>query len=835
MKRLMLTVAIGSALGLSGCDGDSQSDFLEEDGVPIEASDGASTRIQFDPTNGLLPLPNDLLFSGTLDGTLEIPGEESGDYLDPQIALGALDGWSTNMPINISLDLFGGKELDPTSAQAAGAVRLFEVTLGGPLSPDPANCGAYPSLSICAVGDELVNGEDFVISATGSSIAIVPIKPLKPTSGYAYVTTDLLTDVEGEPVLGSSTYDTLQLDIQLSEAQAGLKALLDNYNDSLAAAHSLDSESVTYAGVFSTQSIQDSVSTITQLMADGLQATPTQAVSPLFAPAWTVAPTSAGYTVAQALQLTPSMETSYLLADATDVYTAELALPYYLTIPTATNPEVNSRWTALGDSPLAVLQQIDNGMVLENFAAQAIAQGIDPTMVETNPSSLVGASFTLDNGEPADALRHITRFNPVPDPCGGVDLMTCMSGGQNRVTVPVQITMPNPAKFAALGMTIEKPATGWPVAMTLHGIGGTKGTTLPLAGAYSSAGIATATIDMPLHGERGFDLTGDGNYEITATNPSFGEEFAAGNVLLFAKLDSSLTNRDNFRQAIVDHLALRLSLSAFTVAEVTAQVGAGAAPAPTFDMAKVSLQGLSLGGITGTTTTAYANSWPAELGDNPYAITNASLVAPAGGLAGSFVGSASFGPVLYATLVAELAPECIDPATGGVADSPACDAVVDQITAEVIPPFGFASQTAIDAMDPLNHAEMLAATGTPIHLIEVVGDDMQPGDLVLPNTVAGFPLSGTEPLIATMGLDAVTATTMSADGVSGAVRFTKGHHSSVASPFVPAELEGALSPEDAAAATAEMQTQIVSHAASQGAALQVTNGCVVLGGECAAE
>ncbi|WP_298444199.1 VolA/Pla-1 family phospholipase [uncultured Ferrimonas sp.] len=827
MKRLILTVAVASALGLTGCNGDSQSEYLADetggDLAPLAAS-----RIQFDPANGLIPLPNDLLFLGTPDGTLEIPGEDSGDYTDPQIALGGLDGWSTTMPININIDVApGAASLDPTSAMNAGAVRVFEVTLGGPLSPDPS-CADEASISVCKVGEELSYGTDFVVSATDNSVAIVPLKPLKPTTGYAYITTTDLLDTDGEAIIGSLSFDSLMLDLPgFTADQLSLKALLEDYINELAGAHSVDADTVTYAGVFTTQSIQDSVGTVSQLMADGLQPTPSRAVSPLFAPKWSMPPMPAGITVADALGLTPAMGTAYALAEATDVFTAELELPYYLTIPTPTNPTVDSRWQALGDSPLAILQQALAGAILpENFAAQAIAQGIDPIAAQSDPSLLVGASFILDNGEMADPLRHVTRFNPVPNPCGGVDMATCMTGGQQRVKVPVQITMPNSAKLAALGLTVAKPATGWPVAMTLHGIGQTKATTLPLAGAYSSAGIATVTIDMPLHGDRGFDLNGDGIYEISASNSSFGPAYANGNVLVFAKLDSSLTNRDNFRQAIVDQLGLRLSLTALTLGEV----GAGAAP--TFDMGKVSLQGLSLGGITGTTTTAYANSWPEALGANPYALTNASLVAPAGGLAGAFAGSAAFGPVLRATLVAELAPDCIDPASGGVIDAPACDAVLAQIEAEVIPPFAFAAQTAIDSMDPINHGAMLAATGTPVHLIEVIGDATQPGDLVLPNRVTGFPLSGTEPLISAIGLDGVSASAMDADGVSGAVRFTKGHHGSVASPFVPAELTGVLTAEDAAAATAEMQSQVVSHAASQGKALAVSNGCIVQGGSC---
>ncbi len=822
MKRLISTLAVASVLGLTGCNEENSSNNPDESSSAVNVS-----RIKFSPSSGAIPLPNDLLFANTPDGTLQMPGEENGNYLDPKIALGALDGWSTTMPITINLDLAPGTEPDPASA--VGAVRLFEVALGGPLSPDP-DCTNAVAASICKVKSELQHGTDFKLQTSKDTIAIVPLKPLKPTTGYAYVTTEGLRDLNGKPILRSFSWNFLRLDTEgFTAQQLAVKTLLDNYLNKLDSR--VAKESVTFAGVFSTQSIQNSVTALTQLMADGLQPKPSRPVSPLFAPKWTQPPTPLGITVAQALRLTPAMGQTYALADAVDLYAGELELPYFLTIPTPTNPTINSRWKALGDSPLAVLQQVKAGAIsAESFAAQAIAQGIDPQAAQTAPNLLVGASFKLDNGDMADTQRHITRFNPIPNPCGGVSLSLCQTGGQKRVTVPVQITIPNPTKLAALGITIEKPATGWPVAMTLHGLGGNKNTTLPLASAYASSGIATVSIDMPLHGERGFDLDSDDVYDFSATSPTLGSPYKNGNPLAFVKIDSSLTNRDNFRQAIVDQLALRLSLTALTQGEVAAQQAAGMPVSPTFDMAKVSLQGLSLGAITGTTVTAYANSWPTENGPNPYAFTSASLVAPSGGLGGSFAGSATFGPVLIKTLVTQQAPNCVN--EGAIVQTATCATVVEKIKTEVIPSFGFAVQTAIEAIDPINHGAMLAATKTPVHLIEIVGDDNQPGDLVLPNRVKEFALSGTEPLISAIGLDAVTKTVTADNGASGAVRFTKGHHSSVIDPSVPEALSGALSTESAMAATVEMQSQVVAHAASQGKVIKVLNGCVINGGSC---
>lgn len=341
------------------------------------------------------------------------------------------------------------------------------------------------------------------------------------------------------------------------------------------------------------------------------------------------------------------------------------------------------------------------------------------------------------------------------------------------------------------------------------------------AGTYAAAGVATIAIDMPLHGERSFDATGDGVYDISATSELFGPQYANGNPLVFVNVASSLTVRDNFRQATLDHLSLRVLLTG-----MYAQIAAGGGQ-QVFDISKISVQGLSLGGIVGTTFATYASTGlvnPADGSDlpNAYAINAASLVAPSGGLAGSFAGSPTFGPVLFATVTAtEDFIALVDEANVGGYEPGSAEyaALVQAVYAEFIPTFAFAVQTAVDSADPINHAAMLADTQLPVHLIEVVGDgEGNLSDQVLPNAVEGFPLSGTEPLIAELGLGCVSST----NAGSGAVRFSKGHHSSIASS---AEIEG-VTDGMAAAATAEMQQQVAGFAKSAGlgaATILVTN------------
>ena len=73
----------------------------------------AATAALFQPAQGVFPFPNDLYFSGTTDGTINI--QPANGLIPNQVGLNALDGWSTTAPIRIR---FGGA-LNPASFSAA--------------------------------------------------------------------------------------------------------------------------------------------------------------------------------------------------------------------------------------------------------------------------------------------------------------------------------------------------------------------------------------------------------------------------------------------------------------------------------------------------------------------------------------------------------------------------------------------------------------------------------------------------------------------------------------------------------------------------------------------
>ncbi|MEC4724737.1 lipase [Shewanella sp. D64] len=814
MKRLFLGVAIASALGLTGCGGDTVDELREKADILIPESHIAFDPGNADPAKRTLPLPNDLLFSGTSDGTINMPGEMAdgtSDYTDPSMAIGALDGWSTTSPISITVELASDHDgkaltLDAASVFQPGAVRMFEATVGGPLSSDP-ECKAAPSASACKVGDELTFGVDFVSKASGSTIAIVPLKPLKANQSYIYVTTNLIQDSASQPIAASATYTSVRLDIEThpleTESQLTLQTLVNSFEKGLATAHGVDAETLSYSGLFTTQSVVDVYETTKLLMLDPTPGNP-------YAPSISLPqPHPLGITVAQAAGLTPADGDAYAVSNLADVYTAELTIPTFGHCDSTKCSGISGSWKALGDSPVSVLLALQAGTMSQTkFGMQAAAYGIDPTAALANPALLAGKTWLLDDDTAADKAKHLTKFNPIVQPTG-------------QETVPVLISMPNAERVAQFsadnGLNFTPPTAGWPTTIAMHGLGGGKEMSLAYAGTYAAMGIATIAIDMPLHGARSFGANGEGVYAVSASDPSYGavigqpNAFANGNPLVFINIESTLSVRDNFRQATNDHLALRASLTGLAGALAQAQYP------QMFDINNISAQGLSLGAIVGTNFSTYASTGVIhpESGldlSYVYKINATSLVAPSGGFAGTFIGSATFGPLLFANVTAsDTFQDLVDAANiaGYEPGSAEYAALVQAVYAGFLPTFAFAVQTAVDSADPINHAAMLKATELPIHLIEVVGDgDMHLPDQVLPNTVANFPISGTEPLITHLGLACVETTTT---GASGAVRFVKGHHSSIVSP---AGVEGS------AAATIEMQQQVAGYAltASKGSA-----------------
>ncbi len=299
---------------------------------------------------------------------------------------------------------------------------------------------------------------------------------------------------------------------------------------------------------------------------------------------------------------------------------------------------------------------------------------------------------------------------------------------------------------------------------------------LAIADTFASQGFATIAIDQPLHGltdvtnpfyigntpfgqvarERTFDLDLQNN-ETGAPGPDMNIDSSGA---WFINLPSLLTARDNNRQAQAD-----LSILALNIPFIDLD-GDGLGD---IDGSNINFTGLSLGSINGIPFLAVEPT-----------VSNAVLSVPGGGIANLLNGSQTFGPVIRGALQsAGIEPNSPD-----------------------FFQFLLVAQTILDSADPINWGATASINNT-ILLQQVAGD------AVIPNAVPGAPLSGTEPLIRVMGLDAITGTTQDPMGIRGAVRLIQGGHGSL------------LDPSASPAVTAEMQGQAASMVASGGAAVVI--------------
>lgn len=843
MKITNYTAASALAALLAGCGGGESLNDVSKSQEPAVPA----TRIVFDPANSEIALPSDILLLTTTDGTLDIPVDDPTDVTDPAVALSALDGWGTSAPIVIEMDYpgqsFGDYSLDMTSASQPGAAELFEVILGSPLSSDP-DCVTVSTGHLCKVVGQLTYGVDFITQSDGTDFYVVPIAPLKPKTSYLLATTTLIQDSEGRDVMPSSSYELLRLDIETqplgSESQLLLQAAVNSYEDGLAEA-GMDLDTVTYSMPFTTQSVLD-VMSISRLVAANSQPTLSNI-------------TDTGLNAAEVLALSGVVleGEAALVASAANVYSATVNLVMMQDIASTDNCDLTelvttgvcdvlfTHWQAQGDSPVSIAGALESGaLTQESFAAQAFAQNPSLTPEDlADPTKWVGLQINAPDadGEPVDPEKHLTQYNP----------LGLVKGLQQ---VPVLITVPDPdtvntirATLAGIDVsllpeesTLTAPAAGWPVAVFAHGITSLKESALGLAGSMALQGQAVIAIDLPMHGARSADLTGDGVYELTATDPSNGPAYVNGNVLTYLNLSSLVSVRDAMRQGSLDIMTLRAAIT-FTALQDAAMM-----QAPLLDATQVGFVGMSQGAIVGGPAVTVANTPFVVDGvetTNPFTFSSAVLNVPTGGYAPSVAFSTTFGPVLKDGLSSSdsftaalmeafsLTQEELEAIEAN--DPEQYQAMVDAVYPTVLSQFLFAAQQVLDSADGVNFAATLDALGTPVLLHEVVGNGAENlSDHVLPNSTAadGWPVGGTEALIGALSLPGISSSQSDAEGVSGAVRFTYGYHSSLLSP---AAVEG-IAPDAAknAMVTATMQGMTAEFISSGGTQLTVSDDAAMV-------
>lgn len=443
-----------------------------------------------------------------------------------------------------------------------------------------------------------------------------------------------------------------------------------------------------------------------------------------------------------------------------DIYSGVIQVPYYL---------ANSGGDTHSTAPLSTF-----------WAADATQPDTAAKFLSQVPCGAFAAGATLPDGQTAKPSVSTTLCFPLPMK-------------KTDELIPLLVTVPN----ANSGQT--KPANGWPVVIFQHGITRNRGDALAVAPALAAAGFVVVAIDLPLHGivpssplaalrqagrERTFDLDLVNN-STTAPGPD-GTPDSSGQH--FVNLASLITSRDNLRQAEIDLVSLSKSI---------ASIDTDGDGVPDLDASQVRFLGHSLGGVVGGTYLALDGS-----------VGAATLAMPGMGIGKLLDASNAFGPVISAGLAASGVNEGTD----------------DYET------FIRFAQTLVDAADPVNYLVDLKAKH-PLHLIEVVNDTTLPNVAVAGPTrvgqdkvtITGF-LSGTDPMIALLGLDVIgplsppltTATQKTGAKLAVATVFATGNHGSILDPS---------GSDINAATTQEMQRQTANFLKSNGQCLPTGGSC----------
>ena len=510
MNKTLLATVIGGSILLAGCNKSIDSTSSSEVDSPI---------VSFSPSNGVVSSPNDLLMSssGPTAGRLaEILGrdKETGELKDPTAdvyaATATLDGWGLGAPFTIGIELPDAKihqtEFDATSIEQDGVVYIFKCAEG--TSVAAGGCANDPSTIT-----PLTYGVDYTLTASDDGIVVTPLKPLEANTGYFLGVTNLVKDSFGQSVTRSATFEALSQGTGSgTDKELAMHGLISGTNNLLAALTGKEADSFMYSATWTTQDVESTAQAVMdKIVTDAGTITDLQ-------------PTGANvrYVLETIFKVkfddsTEAGAKAAFVAENTIVWSGTLDLPYYLPFPG-----------------------------LDNKHPENEGAGNDITC---NFSRLCGNWLNAQKQSP---WKHLAAPVETVDPTSvAFDPVTAYLAPN---TVDVLLLIPNATLMGQLGLSEVK------IAQYVHGITSVKETAYAISPALASQGFAVVAIDQPLHGSRSFDKGDGGAYEITATAPSNGEQYANGNSGVFVNLASLLTARDNLRQATSDQLALRWAI-----------------------------------------------------------------------------------------------------------------------------------------------------------------------------------------------------------------------------------------------------------------------------------
>ncbi|HDZ8897873.1 TPA: lipase [Aeromonas dhakensis] len=799
MKKKLIYAAVVSAM-LAGCGG---SDDNKGD---------TSSYLDYLLTGSNAVRPSALAARAS-DGTLKF-STETADLSNPVSAMSTLDGWSTTQAIQIVPVTSSGITVQaPAAAEFAASVAplyLLELSFDSTV------------LRPSGVKKVLTYGTDFVVAASAGKLNLVPLKPLNPSSYYMIVATDSLKDSNGNAVKAGSDYGNYKNNVGSNAQEQTINGLIALQEGLFKAATGVSTDHVIFSDWFGTQSGADVLVAVKGAAASVLKS-PTLDAAALWKQdakgntslpgTYTLAVTGSNPFLTQldAEAFLPQEQKDALatafgpgaplngLAQLTTVYTGTVKLPYFLSSP-ATAGSWDKAKTQSWHGAIPSLYAIANALKASDseVIAGLVGAGVDPALLATliadptrqsellaEASKLIGVTLT-SGGKPLDAEQNIGRFNPLP--------ML-----EEVQSVPMRVF----AKDALNTIT--------DVIIYQHGVTSVKENAYALAlgqiyaGMQAGKKVALVVIDHPLHGERGFALSGSMDTVTTSDNPT-----------PYLNLSYLTVARDNLKQSVADLLGLRLAVG---LANGKGAIGSAGS-------LKVHFLGHSLGAISGTNLLAVANqSIGNAQADALFKFDTGGLAMPGGGIAPLLLNSPTFGPTIKMGVLtsgsAELkagftayAPSCKTAVPTCFVNEflPSLSATQQAAAASTLQSYSFAAQSVLDSADPINLGSGIKSD-FPLFATEIVGDGaLSLSDQVIPNSIASAPLGGTEPLFKVLALQPLTAT---GAANHNAARFVAGGHSSLLAPDENFDPSGDV--------TTEMQSEFASFFMSGGTAVKVTD------------
>ncbi len=556
MNKITRILTALVALALTACNSGSSFD------TKLKIEPGRINAI-FAPGEGQLPLPNDLLFAGTQDLTLNIPAVNPADESDPRVAMGALDGWSAVAPFAIAFRNIrnDGTDLDPATVVPGQSIRMFEVSVARP-EAIPGTGIIAPTGPVTGITRELAPGVDFFAQYAGTlSVGVVLLKPLMPQASYMVVVTNDLKDTNGSPVLVDTQYSFAKGANPLGGSLAGLEPVrqLVNAMESAADDFGLDKASIVLSYQFTVQSVGDVVSSAKAFYLDF--------------------PASQGAVPPTSFSSLMTDTTPFTGIGAAYLYKGQITSNYYLEAPSAQNPlsVLDTHWVGAamvpdGQGGLIANPFAGGNLTYANKLPQVTGQETVPLLVSYPKDSLCAKPSA---GYPVMIFQH-----------GITADRTNILGIADTMAAPPACTAVIAQDLPLHGITVDNPVN----QALLNASDGA----ISIFAGYDQASVHERTFGVDLID----NVTG-------APGPDGIVDTSGAHTI---NLRNLLVARDNTRQGVMDLLSLARAIPAMDID------GDGL---PDLDPANISFMGHSLGGIVGTSFVAYSDNIKSAVFANP--------------------------------------------------------------------------------------------------------------------------------------------------------------------------------------------------------------------------